>query len=362
MMNVLDIISFFAIEGKPESIKPYGNGHINDTFLVSLEDSPKRYILQKINRNVFPRPEQVMENIVRVTEYLAQQENMQTLRLVETVNGEKWYTTADNEVWRVYRFVEDAVSLDRPQQEQDFYQSGVGFGRFQATLKDFPAQTLHETIPDFHNTPDRYKKFLAAWEKDEVGRCTSAEREISFVKEREGFYGILEKAREEGKLPLRITHNDTKLNNVMLDIVTREPVCVIDLDTVMPGYSVNDFGDAIRFGASTAAEDEKDLSKVHFSLELFETYVKGFLKGCGGALTATEIELLPAGAKMMTMECGMRFLTDYLEGDGYFKTAYPEHNLVRCRTQFQLVKEMENHWEEMKRIVEKNAARWNTTV
>jgi Ser/Thr protein kinase RdoA (MazF antagonist) len=349
-MNAFEIIRHFAIDGETDRIEPYGNGHINDTYLVTVKESDHRYILQRVNRNVFPHPEQVMENIVKVTEYLATKENTQTLRLVDTVDGAKWFTD-DQDVWRVYRFVEHAISLDRPESDEDFFQSGVAFGRFQSMLKDFPAETLHETIRNFHNTPDRYQKFLKAEAADAVGRRASAEAEIAFVKEREAFYATLEKAHEEGKLPLRITHNDTKLNNVMLDAVTREPVCVIDLDTVMPGYSVNDFGDSIRFGASTAAEDEKDLSKVHFSLELFETYVKGYLKGCEGALTPTELEFLPVGAKMMTMECGMRFLTDYLEGDGYFKTAYPEHNLVRCRTQFQLVKEMEAHWDEMHQVV-----------
>ena len=214
-------------------------------------------------------------------------------------------------------------------------------------LKDFPASELYETIPNFHNTPLRFKSFIEAAELNPMNRAKNALPEIEFIKARKSFCSTLEESRKNGDLPLKVTHNDTKLNNVMLDKDTREPVCVIDLDTVMPGYSVNDFGDSIRFGASTAAEDEKDLSKVHFDINLYNTYAKGFLFGCGGTLTESERRLLPVGAKMMTLECGMRFLTDYLLGDTYFKTAYPEHNLVRCRTQLKLVSEMEKHEREM---------------
>ena len=218
----------------------------------------------------------------------------------------------------------------------------------------FFTKNLYETIKDFHNTPIRYENFLKALEKNASGRANTALPEIEFVKARKDFTTVLEDSFKKGVLPKRVTHNDTKINNVMLDKDTREPVCVVDLDTIMPGYSVNDFGDSIRFGASTAAEDERDLEKVHFDINLFETYTRGFLNGCGGTLTPEEIMLLPEGAKMMTLECGMRFLTDYLDGDTYFKTDYPEHNLVRCRTQFKLVEEMEQQWDKMKETVKRH--------
>lgn len=218
-------------------------------------------------------------------------------------------------------------------------------------LDEFPAERLYETIPDFHNTPKRYENFLKAVENDYKSRAKNVLSEIEFINDRKDFYSILIDNNKRGELPLRVSHNDTKCNNVMLDEKTHQALCVIDLDTIMPGFSVTDFGDAIRFGASTASEDEKDLSKVNLSIEMFKAYTKGFLKGCGGKLPDSEIMLLPEGAKMMTIECGMRFLTDYLEGDTYFKTAYPNHNLDRCRTQLKLVASMEEHWDELKEIV-----------
>ena len=351
-MNAFDVSGLFSTQTDAVSVKPYGNGHINSTFLVTAQ-SGKRYILQKVNGRVFKNPEQVMQNIIKVTEYLRSRLSgaMKTLTLVELKNGKKYFTDENGEIWRMYDFIENAVSLELPETENDFYQIAVAFGTFQNMLKDFPANELYETIPDFHNTPVRYTAFLEAVEADPLKRAKNAEKEIAFVNERRDFFDILEKSHSEGELPLKVTHNDTKLNNVMLDEKTRMPICVIDLDTVMPGYSVNDFGDSIRFGASTAAEDEKDISKVHFDINLFKIYTKGFLDGCDGTLTDCERRLLPVGAKMMTIECGMRFLTDYLLGDTYFKTDYPEHNLVRSRTQFKLVSEMEKMWSEMEQIV-----------
>ena len=351
-MNAFDVSGLFSTQTDAVSVKPYGNGHINSTFLVTVQ-SGKRYILQKVNGRVFKNPEQVMQNIIKVTEYLRSRLSgaMKTLTLVELKNGKKYFTDENGEIWRMYDFIENAVSLELPETENDFYQSAVAFGTFQNMLKDFPANELYETIPDFHNTPVRYTAFLEAVEADPLKRAKNAEKEIAFVNKRRDFFDILEKSHSEGELPLKVTHNDTKLNNVMLDEKTRMPICVIDLDTVMPGYSVNDFGDSIRFGASTAAEDEKDISKVHFDINLFKIYTKGFLDGCDGTLTDCERRLLPVGAKMMTIECGMRFLTDYLLGDTYFKTDYPEHNLVRSRTQFKLVSEMEKMWSEMEQIV-----------
>lgn len=351
-MNEKAAAAAFRLNGEPESIVRYGNGHINDTYLLTASSGTK-YILQRVNGKVFKNPENVMKNIINVTAYLKEHltGGMRTLTLVPCKSGES-YLAADGEVWRVYDFIENAVSLELPENENDFYQSAVAFGSFQNMLKDYPAEKLYETIPNFHNTPDRYNNFLAAVREDSMGRVKTALAEIEFVNARRDFYSILEESRKSGKLPLKVTHNDTKLNNVMLDANTRTPVCVIDLDTIMPGYAVNDFGDSIRFGASTAPEDEKDLTKVHFDISLYRTYTAGFLKGCDGTLTDEERRLLPVGAKMMTVECGMRFLTDYLSGDTYFKTAYPEHNLVRCRTQFKLVEEMEKSWNEMQKAVE----------
>ena len=230
---------------------------------------------------------------------------------------------------------------------EDFYESAVAFGHFQRLLADYPAETLYETIEGFHDTKARFRTFKNAVEKDVCGRAASVQKEIDFVLAHEDVANVFGNLQEKGEIPLRVTHNDTKLNNIMIDNVTRKGICVIDLDTVMPGLAMNDFGDSIRFGASTAAEDETDLSKVSCSMELYELYVRGFLEGCAGSLTQKEIELLPMGAKVMTYECGMRFLTDYLEGDHYFKIHRENHNLDRARTQFKLVEDMEAKWDTM---------------
>ena len=247
----------------------------------------------------------------------------------------------------MYEFIEGAQTFDAVESDEDFYQSAVAFGKFQAMLANFPADTLHETIPQFHDTAKRYRDFEKAVEADVKGRAAKVEKEIAFVREHSGEVSMLHDMLAKGELPLRVTHNDTKLNNIMIDADSHKAICVIDLDTVMPGLSAHDFGDAIRFGANTAAEDEPDTSKVSLSLKLFEIYVKGFLEGCGGRLTENEIKALPMGAKMMTLECGMRFLADYLEGDVYFKTSREDHNLDRCRTQFALVADMEKKWQQM---------------
>ena len=352
----LNAVRQFDICGEFVKCTPYGNGHINNTFLVRCEDKngkTVRYILQAINTVVFKEPENVISNIERVTEFLKLKSGdpRRVLSLVPAKRGGHIYKDADGYFWRMYDFIEDAVCLERPESESDFYQSAVAFGRFQRDLSDFPAEELYETIPDFHNTPKRYRDFLAAADADICGRAAGVLKEIEFIKERADFYSVLYDANKDGILPLRVTHNDTKLNNVTLDGASRTALCVIDLDTIMPGFSVTDFGDSIRFGANTAAEDEPDLGKVSMDLALFDVYAKGYLDGCGGKMRHEEIMLMPEGAKMMTLECGMRFLTDYLQGDTYFKTKYPEHNLVRCRTQLKLATDMERHWDEMKRIV-----------
>ena len=355
-----DAIAAFTVEGTPISCNLYGSGHINDTHLLitKKDDGTEcRYILQRINHVVFPHPDEVMENILNVTRHLAKgiaarggDVTRETLTVVPTKDGLPYYRDAIGSFWRTYLFVEDNLSLDKVETPEQFYQSAVAFGRFQSQLADFPADTLHEAIVNFHNTPVRYENLMRAVKADPCGRVASVQKEIEFAMERAEFAKTLERARESGELPLRVTHNDTKLNNILFDAYTQKPVAVIDLDTVMPGYSVNDFGDSIRFGANTAAEDETDLSKVSLDLELYHAFAKGFLKGCDGKLTDKEIELLPIGARMMTFECGMRFLTDYIEGDHYFRTSRAGHNLDRCRCQFALVADMERKEAEMKLI------------
>ena len=352
-MNHTEILSKFNLPHAVVSCEPYGNGHINHTFLVKT-DLGKRYILQGINTGVFKNPEELMSNIFKVTEHLSKRESdpRKVMRTVTLKDGSLLYYDGDMP-FRMFDFVEGSLCLDKPECEDDFYESGVAFGNFQKMLGDFDASVLYETIPDFHNTEKRFAAFLEALEKDVCGRAKNVQSEVDFIKSHESFYSVLRVANENGILPLRVTHNDTKINNVLLDRDTRKALCVIDLDTIMPGFSVTDFGDAIRFGASTAAEDEKDLSKVDFDLSLFEVYAKGFISGCGEALGKDEIMLFPEGAMMMTIECGMRFLTDYLSGDTYFKTSYAEHNLDRTRTQLKLFAKMEENLDKMKDIVAK---------
>lgn len=350
----------FAIDGTFKDCSPYGNGHINDTYLLTWQKEQKDdvYILQHMNKTIFTCPEKLMENIIGVTGFLKEKikrnggnPQRETLDFIFTPDRKPYFIDSYGEYWRAYHYVDQVYALDQVKNPDDFYQSALAFGRFQQMLADFPADTLHETIPDFHNTASRFKAFQKAVEDDVCHRAHEVQDEIHFVLEHEELAHALEKLSASGVCPLRVTHNDTKSNNVLIDQATGKGICVIDLDTVMPGLAVNDFGDSIRFGANTAAEDEKDLSKVSCSMELFEVYVKGFLEGCNGQLTDGEIETLPLGAKVMTYECGMRFLTDYLSGDTYFKIHRPEHNLDRARTQFKLVADMEDKWDEMQSIV-----------
>lgn len=351
-----EIAEKFNLPGKITGCKCFGSGHINNTFLLEMTENgglTKKYILQAVNTNVFKNICAVMENIDRVTEHMKSraESGEKIISFLKSTDEHTYYIDEADTFWRIYEFIDNSVSLDLPESNEDFYQCALAFGRFQRVLNDFPAESLHEIIPDFHNTPKRYADFLSSVREDRSGRAHLAENEIEFIKARKDFYSVLFENYGAGKLPLRVSHNDTKCNNVLLDNTTRKALCVIDLDTIMPGFSVTDFGDAIRFGASTAAEDEKDLSKVKLDMEKFRVYTKGFLDGCGGLLSDSEIMLLPEGAKMMTAECGMRFLADFIDGDRYFKTEYPEHNLDRCRTQLKLVAEMEAHWAEMKECV-----------
>ena len=346
----LAILRQFCLDAEPASCTPYGCGHINRTYLVATAGG-RCYILQKINHHTFRDVAGLMENIELVTEHLRRKspDPRSVLTLIRTKDG-KSYLEADDGYWRVFRFVEDSICLQQPESDADFYESAVGFGTFQQLLSDFPAEKLHETIPNFHNTPDRYRAFHETLTRDPMHRAAQVQPEIEFALARQAEMAALQTALTAGELPLRVTHNDTKLNNVLLDAKTRRALCVIDLDTVMPGSSLYDFGDSIRFGAATAAEDERDLAKMEMSLERFRVFTRGYVRSCPG-LTQKELELLPLGAKTMTMECGVRFLTDYLDGDHYFTVHREGQNLDRARTQFKLVADMEKKWNDMQKIV-----------
>lgn len=358
-----EAIQNFCFSGKLVSQDPYGSGHINDTYLLVFEEPGQgrnKKILQHLNREIFAKPVELMENIMHVTTYLRERiiekggdPDRETLNLVPALDGKAYYIDSEGEYWRAYQFITGASCYDQVERPEDFYQSAYSFGNFQRMLADYPADTLHETIPGFHDTKARFAAFRRAVEEDACRRAESVKKEIEFAFAREDMTGVLGEMLERKEMPLRVTHNDTKLNNIMIDDTTGKGICVIDLDTVMPGLAVNDFGDSIRFGASTAAEDEKDLDKVQCDMGLFETYTRGFIEGCGGSLTAKELEMLPMGAKVMTFECGIRFLADYLEGDNYFKIHREGQNLDRARTQFKLVEDMEKKWDIMHEIVRK---------
>ena len=336
----------FRLLGEVTDIRPYGEGHINLTLLVTTTE--KRYILQKMNPRVFPDPDSLMKNICGVTEHLRSR-GIETLNVVPTKSGAPFLK--DEECFRVYEFIENTVTYQQVTDKKVFFNSGKAFGEFQNYLSEFDASGLTETIPHFHDTPKRFQDFLTAFKEDKCGRAKDCAEEIEFILSRKDTYGDAAKALNDGSLPLRVTHNDTKLNNILMDAKTKEARAVIDLDTVMPGSMLYDFGDSIRFGASTAAEDEKDLTKVHFDIELFEAYAKGYCGAVKDSITDKEKELLPYGSYLMTMECGMRFLADYLAGDTYFAIKYDDHNLVRSRTQLRLAAEMEKSFSEMKKIV-----------
>jgi Ser/Thr protein kinase RdoA (MazF antagonist) len=344
----------FETRGVPTACERYGNGHINETYL--LETPSAKYILQKVNQNVFKDVPALMKNIALVTRHLSRLEKdpRRVLTLIPAKGGRDYWVDEAGETWRAYHFI-TGVCLEKAANTAHMRESGVAFGRFQKMLADFPAEALSETIHRFHDTPERYRQLRRAAEADALGRLKAVRRELDFALSREEGAGRMVNMLRAGELPLRVTHNDAKLNNVMLDGETHAALCVIDLDTVMPGLAGNDFGDSIRFGASTAAEDERDLGKVELSVDYFRAYARGFLSACGDSLTRAEVETLPLAAKLMTLECGVRFLADYLSGDTYFRVHREGHNLDRCRTQFKLVEDMELKWREMGAIVEAEA-------
>lgn len=349
-MQIEKIAAAFNIDGHPLTCKEFGSGHINYTVRV-LTDTGAEYVLQRINKFVFKDPVRLMINASSVTDFLRTRvsDPRMALHFIPTHEGYFYFLDDQGEYWRMYDFI-GGFCLDAPESEEDFYQSALAFGRFQHMLNDFPAHTLYETIPEFHNTVDRYRQLRESIEADACGRLAQVQDDVRFLLEREELGCTLQRLREQGELPLRVTHNDTKLNNVLLDRRTRKSLCVLDLDTVMPGLSLYDFGDSIRFGAATAAEDEKDLSKMGLDMHLFEVYTRGYLEAAT-TLTDREVELLPMGAFVMALELSTRFLKDYLDGDLYFKTAYPEHNLVRARAQMKLAADMQEKMDDMNRIV-----------
>ena len=336
----------------------YGEGHINDTFVVWREDHSKRFILQRINTDTFTDPVGLMENVCGVTRHLREKilaaggdPARETLNVIPTLSGAACHLDAEGGAWRAYDFVEDTICLQQVGSEADFRTVAETLGKFQNQLADYPASTLHETIARFHDTPNRYANFEKALSADALGRAKDIAPEVAFIHAREKDCHALLDLLAAGEIPLRVTHNDTKINNVLIDAATGKGICVIDLDTVMPGLSAYDFGDSIRTGANDCAEDEPDQSKVHFDLHLYEVFAKGDLSTAGASMSPAEKKSLAWGAKLMTLECGIRFLTDYLEGDHYFHTARPDHNLDRARTQFTLVRQMEEVFGQMLEIV-----------
>ena len=360
--EIRSIINSFLIDGTPVIAKAITDGHINSTYRVDVEENGeiKKYLLQKINTFVFKNPDELMQNIVSVTEFLREKirknggdEKRETLTFIKTKDGKNYSRTENGECWRCYVFVDDAYAFNAIDKSETFLEAGRTFGAFQNMLSDYPIDTLFETIPDFHNTKKRYENLLNAIKADKAGRVNEVKEEIKFITKRENDTHLLTDLIDKGELPIRVTHNDTKLNNVLFDSKTGKGLCVIDLDTVMPGLSLYDFGDCIRYGASTAKEDERDLSLVSLDLELFEAYAKGYLQTAGESLTKKEKDLLAVSSKIMSLELAMRFLEDYLNGDEYFRTNYSDHNLVRTRVQLKLIKDIESKLPAMEEIIKK---------
>lgn len=359
--NLKEVSANFNIAGDFISAAPYGSGHINDTFATIFSQGGRevRYIMQRINHNIFKNPPALMDNIDRVTSHLhgklssSGEASRRALSLIKGRNGLSYYLDKEGNHWRTYIFVENAKTYDIIETPEQAFQAAKAFGEFQKHLVDLPGKRLSETIPDFHNTPKRFEAFEKALASDSFNRAKSARAEIEFAISRKNVGTLLLNLSKEGKIPERITHNDTKLNNVLLDDKTGEAVCVIDLDTVMPGLALYDFGDLVRTSTSPAAEDEKDLGKVKIQMHMYRALVEGYLSTAKDFLTKTEIANLAFSGKLITLEIGLRFLTDYLSGDTYFKVHREGHNLDRCRTQFKLVSLIEEQEKEMNSIAGK---------
>ncbi len=363
-MNTVDfeleeILTNYSFRGKYRDYAVLNNGHINNTFLLNFDtdSGTKSYVLQQINTAVFKDPVTLMENYVSVTDFVREKVDSnggdpkrEAVKVYYTRGGNSFYIDKKGRYWRVINYIVDTLSYNFPDNEEICRKAGSAFGKFQQLLADYPIDKLKETIPNFHNTVSRYSDFEAALAQDKMGRAALVQKEIEFVKQRKDDCAVLLNLLEKGELPLRVTHNDTKLNNILFDKKTGEGICIIDLDTVMPGLSLYDFGDSLRFAGNTADEDEKDLSKVSFNTDIYRSYTEGYLSTAKSSLNETEIRYLPFSVKLMTLECGIRFLTDFLNGDVYFRIARPEHNLDRCRTQFALVEDIEKKYGELDKI------------
>ncbi len=353
--HLLKVLDNYDICGEIKDVSAYGDGHINRTYEVKAD---KNYLLQKINNTVFPHPEELMENYVAVTQYLKKiiianggDPERETLTVIYTKDGKSFCETEDGEFYRLLVFI-DAVSINITNDPAELFSVASAFGKFQNDLADYDASTLHEVIPQFHDTLKRYNDLIVAIEENKASRADSVKDEIEYAIGMKDRIGVVVNGIKDGSIPLRVTHNDTKLNNVLLDKDTKECVCVIDLDTVMPGSYLYDYGDALRFAGSSADEDEKDLGKVYFDMDKFTAFTKGYLSRVKGVLTEKEKSLLPFSVELMTYECGIRFLTDYLNGDTYFRIAYSDHNLVRARAQFKLAQDVDRKLDEMAKVVE----------
>ena len=356
-----NVISNFKVNGKLIYCEKYGEGHINDTFLVILENDniKAQYILQRINHNIFKDVENLMNNIYYVTSHIKEKLikekkdiDKEVLNVILTKDNKYYYHDIENDkYYRLYVFVKNSLTIQKVENPELFKKSAIAFANFQKNLSDFDSSKLSETIKDFHNTAKRYEHFINTLKLDKCGRAKYCLKEIEFIKQREKDCYILVNKIANNEIPLRVTHNDTKLNNVLFDNDTLEATCVIDLDTVMPGSALYDFGDSIRFGCNTASEDETNLDLVTFSKEYFKAYAEGYLSVLKDVLNKEEISNLVFASKIMTLECGIRFLDDYLDGDNYFKIHRENHNLDRCRTQLKLVEEMEKHFDELNNII-----------
>ena len=361
MADFKKIVSAFRVEGELVSCERYGEGHINETYLAILQKDGKqvKFILQKINTGLFRNVDGLMSNIVGVTEFARAKirakggnPDRESLTVVFTKDGKPYYRDGETGgCYRMYVFIDNAVAYQKVEKPEHFYQSAVAFGDFANLLAEFDASKLYEVLPDFHNTVKRVENFEKSLAADPLGRAAEVREEIAFALSRKDRAGCIVDLLASGRMPLKVTHNDTKLNNVMLDAVTGKYVAVIDLDTIMPGSICYDFGDSIRFGCNPASEDERDLGKVNFRLDLFRTYAEGYLSALGKSVTQTEKDHLAFGAWLMTYECGVRFLTDYLDGDVYFRTKREGQNLDRTRVQFKLVSDMEKCMDEMETII-----------
>jgi len=359
--NFQAICEQFCVKGAYDSCAPYGEGHINETFLLTTTDGAlkRKYILQRINSNLFKDVARLMNNIYLVTEFSRKKiverggdPDRESLTVVRTKDGGNYYCDGVN-FFRVYLFIDNATAYQVVKKPEHFYQSAVAFGNFANLLAEFDASKLYEPLPDFHNTVKRFENLKKAIAENKSGRLEKVKPEVEFALAHEKIVDKIVNQLKNGTIPCKVTHNDTKLNNVLIDNATDKAVAVIDLDTIMPGTIVYDFGDSIRFGCNPAAEDERDLSKVNFDISLFEQYVKGYMSALRNTMTLAEAKNLALGAIMMTYECGIRFLSDYLDGDVYFRVKREDHNLDRTRTQFKLVSDMEAAFDEMNAIVDK---------